>query len=79
MNVSVVVIVGLFFIIGIMVGAIAVVAMAAFRSDRSGRLVNQPESEPDGNGRQPGPDLEDVELHDRPRWPGDVDHGYYGR
>jgi len=80
MNVPVVVIVGLFFIIGITVGVIAVVAMAAVRSDRSGRLSGPPESGPDGPGRQPpGPGLEDLELDDRPRWPGDADYGYYGR
>lgn len=58
MNGTVVVVVSAFFVIGILVGAIAVVAMSVLRSGRRGR---------------PGAGRDDAESDDQPRWPGDAD------
>jgi hypothetical protein len=79
MNTSVLVVVGLFFIIGITVGIVAVVAVANLRSDRRGGLDSPPADEPGGPGQQPpDPGYLDAESDDRPRWPGDADSGYEG-
>lgn len=77
MNGSVVAIVSAL-IIGITVGAIAVVAMSALRADRP----RDPGDPPDyGSGRpgrrRPGTGWDDTLPDDRPRWPegGDNDFG----
>ena len=68
-------IVAAFFVIGIVVGVIAVIAMSAIRTDRT-RRRNRPSSlrrrtggsrgDRTGWEEPPGPDDED---DDRPRWP----------
>jgi len=80
MNASVEVIMGLFFIIGIMVGVITVVAMSALRQDRQarrGRRGRPPQYE--RFGQPPDRGWEGAEPDDRPRWPGEADGGYHGR
>lgn len=74
MNASVVGIVSAFFIIGITVGAIVVIALSALRAGRP----DDPD-DPRGSGR--GPQPPDARWHDGrpdeyPRWPGDVDNDF---
>jgi len=54
---SVAVITGIFFIIGITVGVIIVIAMSAFRRDRPAGPGDGPEHGPDGPDERP-PDLD---------------------
>ncbi len=61
MNDSVVAIVSAFFVIGIVVGVIAVVAMSVLRRGRR------------GGGPPPSAGWGDAEPDGQPRWPGDVD------
>ena len=74
MNESVVIIVGLFFIIGITVGIIAVIALSALRADRWGGPDSWPGCEPGGSDEQP-PDTDwgSTVPDNGPRWPGDAD------
>jgi hypothetical protein len=73
MNDSVVGIVSAFFIIGIAVGIIAVVAMSVLRADRRERLDHEP-------GEQPShPRWDDAGPDDHPRWPGSGDTYFSGR
>ncbi len=71
MNGAVVAIVSAFFIIGITVGIIAVVAMSSLRADRRGNPGDQPEFGPRGRGEQP-PEVgwDDAGPDDHPHWPG---------
>jgi len=69
MNDSVVAIVSAFFVIGIAVGIITVVAISVLRADRLGAQHEQDEA--------PDPGRDDV--GDRPCWPGDVDSHFGGR
>jgi hypothetical protein len=64
MNDSVVAIVSAFFIIGIAVGIISVIALSVLRDDRRGLP------------REPGPGRGDAGPDDRPRWPGDADKDF---
>ena len=75
MNDSVVAIVSAFFIIGITVGIIAVVAMSALRADRRGNPSGPLEYGPRGPGHQPsglGMTGDDAGPNDHTRWPGDA-------
>jgi len=73
----VLVIVGLFFLIGITVGVIVVIAMANARRERPGGPDNPPEPAPGwGDEQPPDPGDRDVEQDDRPRWPGDTGNGH---
>jgi len=75
MTAPVMVIIGLFFLIGITAGIIGVIAMANVRRDRGGS-DNPPESAPGwGDEQPPGPGDRDPEPDDRPRWPGDAGSG----
>ncbi len=77
MNDSVVAIVSAFFIIGITVGIIAVVAMSVLRPGRQGRPGDPREYEPAGPGEQPpDPGRDDAVTDEHPRWPGDVDSDF---
>ena len=77
MNASVVIIVGLFFIIGIAVGIIAVIALSGRRADRREQPGGPPYYGPDGSDEpREDPDW-DSTPHDGPRWPRDTD-GYGG-
>lgn len=83
MNDTVVAIVSAFFIIGITVGIIAVVAVSVFRADRHGDQGDyadpydddpyRPGEPPSGSGR------DDTRPGSRPRWPGDADTDFSGR
>lgn len=64
MNNPVVAIVSTFFIIGIAVGIIIVIALSVLRDDRRGRP------------REPGPGRADAGPGERPRWPGDADNDF---
>jgi len=68
MNVAVVIVVGLFFVIGITVGVIIVIATAGIRSERRAEPVDPRWHQPGGRDTQPSDPLEDDE---RPSWPGD--------
>jgi len=80
MNDSVVAIVSAFFIIGITVGIIAVVAMSVLRRDRRGH-PGDPEdydpAEPDDQRHAPGWD--DAGPGEHPRWPGDASNDFTSR
>jgi hypothetical protein len=79
-NDSVVVIVGVFFIIGITVGIIAVVAFSVLRTARGSRLDQPLEYEPGRPDQQAtDPEWDGLVPDDRPRWPGDADDGFAGR
>jgi hypothetical protein len=67
MNVAVVVVVGLFFAIGITVGVIIVIAMAGIRSERRAGPGDPQGHERGGRDRQPSDPVEDDE---RRGWPG---------
>jgi len=77
MNDTVIAIVGAFFVIGITVGIITVIAMSAFRADRRGDPGNPSEYGPDRP--LPDPGRPDTIPDDDPRWPGDVDNDFTGR
>jgi hypothetical protein len=79
MNGTVVAIVGGFFVAGILVGIIAVVAASVLRADRrgdSGDLLDdeprEPREPPDYPWNDTGPDR-------HPHWPGDDDNDFSGR
>lgn len=70
-GVAVELIVGIFFLIGIVVGVIAVIALSAIRKDRyrpPGGAAAPPEDGPGGPDEPP--DLTWDDADDRPRWPG---------
>jgi hypothetical protein len=82
MSDAVVVIVGIFFIFGITVGIITVVALAVLRP----RQPDDPDTrdELDGSGYGPYETPSDLDLdgsgpRDRSRWPGDTDNDFSGR
>ena len=66
---SVAVITEIFFIIGITVGIIIVIAMSALRRDRRDGPGDWPEGGPDGpNRRPPGPDGDGPRTEQNPWW-----------
>jgi hypothetical protein len=83
MNDTVVAIVSAFFIIGITVGIIAVVAVSVLRADRRGDQGDyadpydddpyRPGEPPSGSGR------DDTAPDSHSRWPGDADNHFHGR
>ena len=77
MNDSVVAIVSAFFVIGITVGIIAVVAMSALRTDRPGRRGRPPEYGTSAfDELPPEPSWDDAYPDDHPHWPADVDNHF---
>jgi hypothetical protein len=79
MNDSVVAIVAAFFIIGITVGVIAVIALSVLRAERRRAPGDEddPGRGPGGPGqRPPGSGWDD---DDHPGWPGDADNDFSGR
>ena len=77
-------VIGIFFVVGIFVGAIAVLALPALRHhwfrrpgrrDRGGR----PGPAADDGVSRDAARWEDAAADDRPRWPGDADGGYSAR
>ena len=76
MNDTVVAIVSAFFVIGILVGVIIVVAMSVLRAERRGA----PGDPPDFGPRDPsGLPWDDTGRNGRSRWPGDADTDFSGR
>jgi hypothetical protein len=83
MNDTVVAIVSAFFIIGIVAGIIAVVAMSVLRAERRGNRgyhADPVDDDPYGPGEPPqGSGWDDTEPDGRSRWPGDDDTDFRGR
>ena len=79
MNGTVVAIVSAFFVAGILVGIIAVVAVSVLRADRRGDPGDLPDDEPRGPREPPGYPWADTEPDRHPRWPGDDDNDFSGR
>ena len=65
------VIIGVFFVVGLAIGGVTVIALPMLRGRRSRRPAQR---EPDGD-----PVEYDQAPPDDPRWPGDGDNGYSGR
>jgi hypothetical protein len=75
MNDTVVAIVSSFFIIGILVGIVSVIAAAVLRADRR-RRPDDPEDLPD---YEPDDPWDDTGPDGHLRWPGDADTDFRGR
>jgi hypothetical protein len=78
MNDTVVAIVSAFFIIGIFVGIVAVIAAAVFRADQRGR-PEDPRELPDHEPGEPDDPWDDTTPDGHPRWPGESDTDFRGR
>jgi hypothetical protein len=83
MNDTVVAIVSAFFVMGILAGIVAVVAMSVLRAARRGDPGDSggpPDDRSHGPGGQPPYLLrDDASPDDHPRWPGDTDNDFSGR
>jgi hypothetical protein len=79
MNDTVVAIVSAFFVIGILVGVIIVVAMSVLRAERRGVPGDPPDFGSPGPGEPPGLPWDDTGRNGRSRWPGDADNDFSGR
>jgi hypothetical protein len=82
MNDSVVAIVSAFFIIGISVGVIAVIALSVFRARRAhgrGGGPHDPGGLPEHDLVPPEPGWQDSGDEGQPSWPGDSDTDFRGR
>jgi hypothetical protein len=83
MSDTVVAIVSAFFVIGIVVGFIVVVAMSVLRADRRGghgASADPLDFRSGGRGeRIPQSRWDDSDPDDQPRWPGDDDNDFIGR
>jgi len=80
MNDTVVAIVSAFFVIGILVGFITVIAMSVLRADRRRNPGDPLDYGPrDRGGHSAGPGWDDDGPDDQPRWPGGVDGDFSDR
>jgi hypothetical protein len=79
MNDTVVAIVSAFFVIGILVGIIAVVAMSVLRAERRRDPGDLLDYEPRGPREPSGYPWADTEQDRYSRWPGDSDNDFSGR
>jgi hypothetical protein len=79
MNDTVVAIVSAFFVIGILVGIIAVVAMSVLRADRRGSPGDLLDHEPRKPREPPGYPWDDTGPDRHPRWPGNADTDFSSR
>jgi len=79
MNDTVVAIVSAFFVIGILVGIIIVVAMSVLRAERRGAPGDPLGFEPRKPGWPPGLPRDDTGPDGHPRWPGDSGNDFSGR
>ena len=76
MNDTVVAIVSAFFVIGILVGIIIVIAMSVLRAERRGYPGDLGDYE---TRERPGLPWDDAGPDRHPRWPGDDDGDFRGR
>jgi hypothetical protein len=78
------IVIGIFFVAGLAVGALVVIALPVlrdprFRRDKRNDQGGAPSQRGYDRGRPDGRADRDVTvLDDRSRWPGDAGHGYYG-
>jgi hypothetical protein len=79
MSDTVVAIVGAFFVTGILVGIIAVIAMSVLRAERRGDPGGLLDFEPRQSREPPGLPWDDSGPDRHPRWPGDADDDFGGR
>jgi hypothetical protein len=83
MSDTIVAIVSAFFVIGILVGIVAVIAAAVLRADRRGDQDDPADPvnyEPRGSGElPPRPPRDGIGSDDHPSWPGDADNHFRGR
>ena len=83
MSDTVVAIVSAFFVIGILVGIVIVIAMAVIRAGRHDRQddpADPQDYQPSGPGEPPpGPPWDGTEPDGHSRWPGDDDTNFRGR
>jgi hypothetical protein len=78
MNDTVVAILSAFFVIGIVVGIIAVIALSVLRAEGRGSQGDQ--AEPfDDSDQPPGSGWDDPDPDPQRRWPGDDDNDFSGR
>jgi hypothetical protein len=79
-GIAVELIVGIFFLIGIAVGVIAVIALSAIRKDKGRPPGGGAAPAQDGPGEpDEPPDLAWDDADDRPRWPGSAGGGFSRR
>ena len=78
---TVAVVIGIFFVAGLFVGAVVVIALPALRhkGPRRRDRAGSPGQSPYDRVSQDAERSEDAPYDDRPRWPGDADGGYSGR
>jgi hypothetical protein len=78
MNDTVVAILSAFFVIGIVVGIIAVIALSVLRAEGRGSQGDHAEPFDDSN-QPPGSGWDDPDSDPQQRWPGDDDNDFSGR
>jgi hypothetical protein len=79
MNDTVVAIVSVFFVIGILVGIIIVVAMSVLRAERRGDPGDLLDYESRGSREPHGLAWDDTGRNGRTRWPGEADNDFSDR
>jgi MFS superfamily sulfate permease-like transporter len=79
MNDTVVATVSAFFVIGILVGIIIVVAMSVLRAERRRDPADLLDDESRGSREPPGLAWDDTGRNGRSRWPGDADNDFSDR
>jgi hypothetical protein len=82
MSDTIVAIVSAFFVIGILVGVVTVIAAAVLRGDRRGRAGSGDPADYEPSGpEEPPPGLlwDDTRPDDRPSWPGEAGTDFSGR
>jgi hypothetical protein len=80
MNDTVVAIVSAFFVIGILVGVIVVIAMSVLQAERRGASEDPLDFGPRGPRQPPGlPRDDDTRQDGYSRWPGDADNDFSDR
>lgn len=79
MNDTVAAILGVFFVIGIIVGIIAVIALSVLRAERGGHQDGHAGPAEDDLSGPSGPGWDDPDPYQHPYWPGDADREYSDR
>jgi hypothetical protein len=78
MNDTVIAILSAFFVIGIVVGIIAVIALSVLRAEGRGNQGDHAGSF-DDTDQPPGPGWDGPDSGPQRRWPGDADNDFSGR